>query len=171
MSRTIAMANQKGGVGKTTTAMNVAAALAMADHTVLLLDLDPQANATSGIGAQPSPEGYSHPMLMAKESGLEPQPTQTRGLEILPSSPAAVNLEHQLSRHADGPRRLAQCLAKSHLEHDFTIIDCPPSLGLLTTNALNAADGGAQPYSGYASRRAIVEQPQTEARGDYAHDV
>src|SRR6059058_657546 len=137
--RVYALANQKGGVGKTTTAINLAACLAEAGERTLVIDLDPQANATSGLGERAN--GSSSLDLL---DGIPLQklakPTRFPRLELVPSKPELAGAAVELSRRPDGERYLAQSLADASSAYSFVFVDCPPSLGPLTVNALAAAD-------------------------------
>jgi chromosome partitioning protein len=136
-ARIYAFANQKGGVGKTTTAVNLAACLAEAGERVLLVDLDPQANATSGLGMRAGATS-SYDLLDGAPLAELAQPSPFPNLSLVPSKPELAGAAVELSRRADGERFLAESLANVE-GYDFVLLDCPPSLGPLTVNALGAA--------------------------------
>ena len=142
MGRTIACANQKGGVGKTTTVVNLSSYLALAGDRVLVIDLDPQGNATSGLGGDRSGAASVYEAIV-DEQALESliQPTAVPGLDLVPSSIALAGAEVELAPLEQRERRLGRLLAPIADRYDHLVIDCPPSLGLLTVNALTAADG------------------------------
>lgn len=144
MARIIAIANQKGGVGKTTTAINLAGSLAEQGYTVLCIDMDPQANLTVGLGLNPRTIQRSmadvlvNPEVHAKDVIL---PTQTAGIDVAPSDIDLSATENQLFSAIGREQALREALnewASGH--YDFILIDCPPTLGLLTINSLVAAD-------------------------------
>jgi len=135
----LALANQKGGVGKTTTAVNVAACLAEAGARTLVIDLDPQANATSGLGE--SANGTSSYDLL-DGAPLEEIVHRTRwdNLDVVPSRPELAGAAVELSEHGDGESFLAGALEPARNAYSYVFVDCPPSLGPLTVNGLAAAD-------------------------------
>jgi chromosome partitioning protein len=138
----IACANQKGGVGKTTTVVNLATYLAMAGEAVLVVDLDPQGNATSGFGLDRGEIVQSVYEALIEDASIGEMivPTAIAGLSIVPSSIALAGAEVELAPLPQRERRLYRILAEIRDEYDYVVLDCPPSLGLLTVNALTAAD-------------------------------
>ena len=142
MPRAIAVANQKGGVGKTTTAVNLAAGLALAGRQTLLVDLDPQGNATTGLGLSKAELAQSvyGVLLDGVPAAQAIQPTRIAGLSILPSEIDLVGAEIELVSVPDRERRLRSALGSVRSSYEHLVLDCPPSLGLLTLNALTAAD-------------------------------
>lgn len=142
MGQIIACANQKGGVGKTTTVVNLATYLALAGDTVLVVDLDPQGNATSGFGLDRGEILESIYEALIEDAPIAETilPTAIAGLSIVPSSIALAGAEVELAPMQQRERRLARILTEIRGNYDYVVVDCPPSLGLLTVNALTAAD-------------------------------
>jgi chromosome partitioning protein len=138
----IAVANQKGGVGKTTTAVNLGASLAVAEQRVLLIDLDPQANATSSAVGRQSELLLSSYDVLIRGTKISEAVIQSAvpGLDLLPSNPDLVGAELELINVPDRERVLKGALEAVQDNYDFVLVDCPPALGLLTVNALTAAD-------------------------------
>ncbi len=142
MTRIIAVANQKGGVGKTTTVVNLGASLAVHDKDVLVVDLDPQANATSGLGRSQAGLGGMYALM----SGSRPLDelvvkTEVEGLDLVPGSTDLAGLETELAVQDGREYFLDKALRGRVEKYSYVLIDCPPSLGLLTVNGLVAADG------------------------------
>lgn len=142
MGQLVACANQKGGVGKTTTVVNLATYLALSGDRVLVVDLDPQGNATSGFGID---RGGLDRTLYDAFVGDDPigsvrQPTAVEGLEVIPASVGLAGAEVELATMDQRERRLGRVIGDLAANYDTVLLDCPPSLGLLTVNALTAAD-------------------------------
>ena len=141
MAKIVSLANQKGGVGKTTTAINLGASIAACERRVLLIDLDPQANATSGLGISKNEERSMYPVLV---EGMDLREiilaTEIPTLSLAPSSVDLVGAEIELGIAEDREYRLRTALASVANDYDYILIDSPPSLGLLTINGLTAAD-------------------------------
>jgi chromosome partitioning protein len=136
LAKIISVANQKGGVGKTTTAINVAAGLAKAGRTALVLDVDPQCNATSGLGASPVPR---HPLVSGQPLREAVIPTSQPRLFLLPGSQSLADADALSASNRQRAGNLRQQLAADLEHYDFVLVDCPPSLGQLTRAALSAS--------------------------------
>jgi chromosome partitioning protein len=141
MGTVYALANQKGGVGKTTTAVNVAACIAEAGYPTLLVDIDPQANATVGLGVPKDTEPNVYDVLAGRADTADAlHETAIERLRLLPASPDLAGANVELPRQPGSERRLRDALAPVRDQFAYVLLDCPPSLGPLTVNALVAAD-------------------------------
>jgi chromosome partitioning protein len=142
MGKVIAVTNQKGGVGKTTTAINLASCIAVAERSVLLIDMDPQANATSGVGINPQENSASsYELLLDGYTALDSIiKTEVPNMDLIPSHIKLVGAEVELVSAISRELKLKTALEGLREKYEYIFIDCPPSLGLLTLNALSAAD-------------------------------
>jgi chromosome partitioning protein len=167
MAKSIAVANQKGGVGKTTTAVNLAAIIASWGNRVLLVDADPQGNATSGIGLQRGSFRRSlyHSIIMGEPLSAITLPTSIQSLSVIPANKDLAGAEIELVDVEQREFRLKNALAAVDANYDYIIIDCPPSLGLLTLNALTAAKSLLVPIQcEYYALEGVTELFDTLAR-------
>ncbi len=141
--RVVTVANQKGGVGKTTTVVNLAASLAGLGRRVVVVDADPQGNATSGLGVRVGRERATLYEVLTREASFEEALVSTvlKGLRVVPGSVDLAGIEVELARERDRETRLREALERTELEADLVLVDTPPSLGILTLNALVAAEG------------------------------
>ena len=143
MSKVLSFANQKGGVGKTTSAVNIAASLGVLGYKVLLIDLDPQGNATSGVGISKKGLKYTTCNILTGDVGTNDAiiSTKFKNLSIIPTNTALSSAEFDLFDYEESEKRLKKAITQIENNYDYILIDCPPSLGMLTINAFAASDG------------------------------
>ncbi len=143
MGKIISFANQKGGVGKTTSCVNIAASLGLLGHKVLIIDLDPQGNTTSGVGiSKKGLKGTTRELLTGEKPASDIiTETPYQNLSVIPTNTALAGSEFDLFDFEDSESRMKQALAEVKDNYDYILIDCPPSLGMLTVNAFTASDG------------------------------
>jgi len=169
MGKIVAITNQKGGVGKTTTAINLAASLAVAERRVLLVDLDPQGNTTGGLGFKTGEESRRRHIYHVLIEGLNPRevvlPTELGFLDLIPSGNDLVGAEPELVNMEQREYRLREALRDLARDYQYVFIDCPPSLGLLTVNALTAANSVLVPIQcEYFAMEGLTELTRTLKR-------
>lgn len=171
MTTTLACCLQKGGVGKTTTALNLGVGLAQRGKRVLLIDLDPQANLTQGLGIDPDGIDYSvYEVLLNPEQGTEFATLQTEaGVFLVPSTLALAGAELELAGKVGREKLLTKALRATKAAYDYILIDSPPSLGLFTLNALSAAHAALVPLQAHAY--ALKAMPQLQATIELVKDI
>jgi len=167
LSRIIAIANQKGGVGKTTTAINLAAALAVAEHRTLLVDVDPQSNATRGLGIGPQEDRSSLYDVLVNDLPARSAliGTELQYLSLLPADRDLIGAELELTQAEAREYRLREAIRTLEPDFEYIVLDCPPALGLLTVNALCAARGVMVPVQcEYLALEGLTELMETLRR-------
>jgi len=176
----IVISNEKGGVAKTTTTFSLGAALVETGKKVLLVDLDPQGNLTLANGLEPGDTKFHVAEILLDDLNVQAAilNTKTPNLDIIPSNPRIADAEQFLPVHADYTQKLKNALISKNLNYDYIILDCPPSMGVVTTNALAAADllvipTQAEYFSAYALRdmMALIRQIRKEANPGLAYRI